>query len=172
MGPNNLPIEAVPNCCKKKSIKMIPSTTQTICCSLLANTFNAGICRSPSMAEVMEMGGVIIPSANRAAPPIMAGSTNHFFCLRTNVYKLKMPPSPLLSACRVSHTYLIVVCSVSVQIIQESPPIMRSSDTTLSPTMAFKTYNGEVPISPYIIPSAISSPAADTLLMCLPTSFL
>ncbi len=34
----------------------------------------------------------------KAAPPIMAGITSHFFCLRTNAYKEKMPPSPRLSA--------------------------------------------------------------------------
>ncbi len=48
------------------------------------------------------MVGVIIPSAIKAAPPIIAGKTNHFFCRRTNAYKEKIPPSPLLSAFKVS----------------------------------------------------------------------
>ena len=33
--------------------------------------------------EVIEIGGVMIPSASRAAPPSIAGSTSHFFCRLT-----------------------------------------------------------------------------------------
>jgi hypothetical protein len=68
-----------------------------------------GNCLKPSIAEVTVIGGVIMPSAKRAAPPIMAGNTNHFFCRRTSAYKLKIPPSPLLSAFKVRITYLMVV---------------------------------------------------------------
>ena len=108
----------------------------------------ASICFKPSMAEATEIGGVIMPSAIKAAPPIMAGITSHLFCRLTNVYKEKIPPSPLLSALNVSTTYLRVVCKVSVQIIQDNPPIMSSSLISLLLMMALKTYNGEVPISP------------------------
>lgn len=61
------------------------------------------------MAEATEIGGVMIPSANNAAPPIIAGTTNHFLRRRTKVYNEKIPPSPLLSARNVIITYLIVV---------------------------------------------------------------
>lgn len=68
-----------------------------------------GIFFKPSIAEVTEIGGVIIPSASSAAPPIMAGMTSHFFCRRTSAKSEKIPPSPRLSACKVSTTYLMVV---------------------------------------------------------------
>ena len=65
---------------------------------------------NPSMAEATDMGGVIIPSASKVAPPISAGKTNHgVFRRRTNAYKENIPPSPLLSARRVMITYLMVV---------------------------------------------------------------
>lgn len=99
----------------------------------------AGICRSPSMADVTDIGGVIMPSANKAAPPIMAGITNHFFLRLTKAYNENIPPSPLLSAWRVNTTYLIVVCSVSVQIMQDNAPIMSSCEMTLPFVMAFNT---------------------------------
>ncbi len=70
---------------------------------------NAGSFSNPSTADVMEMGGVIIPSASKAAPPTMAGKTSHFFRLRTSAYKANVPPSPRLSAFKTSQTYLIVV---------------------------------------------------------------
>src|SRR5678810_360448 len=90
---------------------------------------NAGTCFNPSIADVTEIGGVIIPSASKAAPPIIAGITSHFFVRLTNANREKMPPSPLLSARNVKITYFIVVCKVSVQIIRESTPIINSSDT-------------------------------------------
>src|SRR5690606_40611341 len=67
------------------------------------------------MAEETDMGGVITPSAKRVLPPIIAGMTSHFAFLRTRVYKAKIPPSPLLSACKVNITYFKVVCRVIVQ---------------------------------------------------------
>ena len=59
--------------------------------------------------DVIEIGGVIIPSASNAAPPSMAGITSHFRCLLTSVYNENIPPSPLLSARSVSMIYLNVV---------------------------------------------------------------
>ena len=100
------------------------------------------------MAEVTVMGGVIIPSASRAAPPIMAGITSHFFRLLTSAYKLNIPPSPLLSAFKVRITYLKVVWSVSVQIIQDRDPMISNSLISLPEIISFKTYRGEVPMSP------------------------
>ena len=80
------------------------------------------------MAEATEIGGVIIPSANKALPPIIAGTINHLNLVRlTNVYKEKIPHSPLLSALKVRITYFIVVCNVKVQKIQEIPPFTISA---------------------------------------------
>ena len=68
-----------------------------------------GSSSSPSIAAVTEMGGVMMPSASRAAPPIMAGITSHFFRRLTNAYNANVPPSPLLSARNTKITYLMVV---------------------------------------------------------------
>src|SRR5436190_5950863 len=116
------------------------------------------------MAEETDIAGVIIPSANNAAPPSIAGITSHFFWRLTSVYNEKIPPSPLLSALKVNTTYLRVVWRVNVQIMQESPPIISDPEIVLPLMMALKTYKGEVPISPYIIPKATSNPAAVALL--------
>ena len=59
----------------------------------------------PSMAEETEMGGVIMPSANNAQPPIMAGTIKKGLRLRTRANKAKIPPSPLLSAFKTMLTY-------------------------------------------------------------------
>ena len=96
----------------------------------------------------MVIGGVIIPSANSAQPPIMAGTINHFTLRRTKENSEKMPPSPLLSARNVITTYFSVVCRVSVQNIHDTPPSTNNSEIFCEPTIALNTYNGEVPISP------------------------
>ncbi len=65
----------------------------------------------------------MIPSANKALPPIIAGMINHLILvLFTKAKSAKIPPSPWLSALSVMITYLMVVCSVSVQKTQEIPP--------------------------------------------------
>jgi hypothetical protein len=95
------------------------------------------------------MGGVIIPSASKALPPMMAGTINHLiFVFFTKAYNAKIPPSPWLSALKVISTYLMVVCSVRVQNTQDIPPKTISAFIKWEPIMAFITYNGEVPISP------------------------
>ncbi len=120
---------------------------------------------NPSIADDTEIGGVIIPSANKAAPPIIAGNANHLICiLRTNAYKEKIPPSPLLSALSVRIIYFTVVCKVHVQNIHEIPPSTNPASIVCCPMMALITYKGDVPISPKIIPSVTKSPAAVTLL--------
>ena len=84
--------------------------------------------RKPSMADATEIGGVIIPSASKVLPPMMAGNINHFIlAFLTSAYNAKIPPSPLLSARNVKITYFTVVCKVSVQKIQDSPPKMVSA---------------------------------------------
>src|SRR4029078_11479634 len=101
------------------------------------------------MEDETEMEGVINPSASKALPPIMAGYFSHpSFVLLTNAYKENIPPSPLLSALSVSITYLTVVCSVSVHMIQDKDPSINCSVATRSFKIAFSTYNGDVPISP------------------------
>ena len=94
------------------------------------------------------MGGVIIPSASKDAPPIIAGTTSHLRLRRTSAYKAKVPPSPLLSARKISNTYFTVVCSVMVQMIQERLPIIKASLTNLPLMIELNTYRGDVPISP------------------------
>ena len=124
-----------------------------------------GMMVNPSTAEVTVIGGVIMPSAIIAAPPIIAGMTSHFRRRRTRAYKAKVPPSPRLSALKISTTYLIVVCRVRVQMMQDKDPMNNSSLISRFPIISLNTYKGEVPMSPYIIPSAISSPAAVTLFV-------
>ena len=137
IGPKNLPIEAVPNCCRKNRTVIMPITIPTMVdCWISLKACN---CLNPSIAEVTVIGGVMMPSAKSAAPPSMAGLTNHFLLLRTRAYTLKMPPSPLLSALRVRITYLTVVCKVSVHMIQESEPNIRSSVIARPLIISFKT---------------------------------
>jgi hypothetical protein len=64
-------------------------------------------------------------------------------------------------------TYFIVVCKVSVQIIQEMAPIILSGEKLLPRPviMALITYKGEVPRSPNTIPRVITIPARDNLLL-------
>jgi hypothetical protein len=78
---------------------------------------------SPSIADDTVIGGVIMPSANIAAPPNKAGNNNHFLRLLTKEYNEKIPPSPLLSARSTSIIYLIVVWMVKVQKTRLKPPI-------------------------------------------------
>ena len=64
-GPKYRPIRPVPACCMRNMRKMISRTIGT--------TGTAGATRrSPSMADVTVMAGVITPSAMRAAAPIAA----------------------------------------------------------------------------------------------------
>ena len=74
-------MEWVPNCWEKKNNAKIPITIATIVdCSILAKV---GISFNPSIADVIVMGGVIMPSASNAAPPIIAGTTSHLRLLLT-----------------------------------------------------------------------------------------
>ena len=115
---------------------------------------------NPSTAEETEIGGVMMPSASNAAPPIIAGHTRFGFLRRINANNEKIPPSPLLSARSVIITYLIVVCNVIVQNTHDRPPNIRFSEMIFEPAIAFITYKGDVPMSPYMIPNDINKPAA------------
>jgi hypothetical protein len=80
---------------------------------------------------------------------------------RTSAYSEKMPPSPRLSARRVSRTYLKVVCNVSVQNTQLIPPktscsvISRRRRSISSRKAARSRYHRKM------MPSVTSTPAAD-----------
>ena len=64
----------------------------------------------PSTAEATEIGGVIIPSANKVAAPKIVGITSRPLPNRfTRAYNEKTPPSPWLSAFKVKIMYLNVV---------------------------------------------------------------
>jgi hypothetical protein len=95
----------------------------------------------------------------------MAGMMSHRAHLRTRLYKAKMPPSPWLSAFMAMTTYLTVVTRVMVQMTSESAPRMSSSVTDAMPplplTIAFITYMGEVPMSPYTTPNVTRSIPAE-----------
>lgn len=63
----------------------------------------------PSMADATEIGGVMMPSARSAVAPRIVGIASHLALLLTSAYREKMPPSPALSAFRVSQMYLMEV---------------------------------------------------------------
>jgi hypothetical protein len=102
IGPNELPISFVPNCCIKNIIRIINKTIGTVCISGLKIL-------SPSIADATDIGGVIIPSASNAQPPIIANKYTFLNLRLTRAYSENIPPSPLLSARSVIITYLIVV---------------------------------------------------------------
>ena len=108
--------------------------------------------RRPSIAVVTVTAGVRMPSARSAAPPIMAGKMSHFPQRRTREYSAKMPPSLWLSAFMATRTYLMVVMSVSVQMMSESAPRTVSWPMVVRPPLsamiALSVYMGLVPMSP------------------------
>lgn len=104
-----------------------------------------------------------MPSASSVAAPMIAGTYAFLPNLRTRANRENIPPSPLLSACKVRIMYLNVVCKVRVQNTQEIPPYTNKFEMGRSPIIALKTYRGEVPISPYIIPNATNKVAVVTL---------
>lgn len=75
-----------------------------------------------------------------------------------------MPPSPRLSARRISVTYLNDTTSISIQKRMDSTPSKWAgsrSVCTLNPVrQARNVYNGLVPMSPYTTPSAPRTSAA------------
>ena len=52
--------------------------------------------RKPSTAEVTEIGGVIIPSASKAAPPIMAGNTSHLLSSYQGIQRKNSSFTPVI----------------------------------------------------------------------------
>ena len=119
-GPNDLPNTEVPNCCTTNKRVMIKST-------IGITGIDGFMMRNPSIAETTVMDGVMIPSARSVLPPIIAKIKSQLLFLRSRANSEKMPPSPRLSALRVMSTYLTVVWSVRVQIMQERAPRIRLS---------------------------------------------
>ena len=159
IGPNEPPMLLLPKRWNTKSITSIITMMGTV----LIPGFN---CSKPSIAEETLIGGVIMPSASKALPPIIAGTINHPILVRlSRAYRAKIPPSPLLSALSVSIIYFTVVCSVNVQKMQDKEPKITSLESDASLIIACKTYKGEVPMSPYTMPRVISNPAAVILFI-------
>jgi len=147
MGPKDLPIKLVPNCCMKNINAMIIR-------AIKSTGIPGLIIVRPSTADNTVIEGVIIPSASIVLPPIIAKMNSHERFFLKSAKSENMPPSPRLSAFKVIRTYFTVVCNVSVQIMHERIPSVSSAVILLEElTKAFKTYNGEVPISPKTIPS-------------------
>ena len=93
------------------------------------NSFSAGLeTSSPSTAERTEIAGVITPSPkNRQAPPMPTSASVAFSrgpCATrcASAISARMPPSPRLSACITSSTYLTVTISTSDQKISDRMP--------------------------------------------------
>ena len=123
-GPNSLPTRVVPWRWKKKSAAStasVPGTTQL--CSAGAATVR------PSTAPSTEIAGVMTPSPKKIEVPKMPrkSSLRRSFgrsrtaCEASASIAIR-PPSPLLSARRMSTTYLRETTIVSVQNTSESTP--------------------------------------------------
>ena len=77
-GPKEVPTTLVPNCWKKNNSKIMPVTIPIINQQPGINEdAKAGTLLSPSIAEATDIGGVMIPSANKVPAPMMAGIASH-----------------------------------------------------------------------------------------------
>jgi len=115
IGPNELPIKFVPNCCMKKRAAIMNKTIGTTGIFELKSL-------SPSTAEVTVIEGVMTPSARSAAPPIIVSTAAHVDFRFIRAKRAKIPPSPLLSALRTIVMYFMVVDKVRVQNMHDRPP--------------------------------------------------
>ena len=108
---------------------------------------------------------MINPSAIKVAQPIKAKIiTQEVFLFFNKAKSAKIPPSPLLSALSAKKTYFTVANKIKVQITQDKPPKIKSGAILVPPpVIAWKTYKGDVPISPKTIPDAINIPASEIL---------
>ncbi len=102
MGPNDLPMVLVPNFWMKKRRVMIMSAMGTT--GILGFRI-----RRPSTAETMVMAGVMILSASKVHPPIIAKIKAHEALFLISAKSAKIPPSPLLSALNAKMIYFMVV---------------------------------------------------------------
>ena len=111
----------------------------------------------PSTAESTEIAGVMTPSPKKIAVPKMpirsrrARSVGRSFtACEASASMAIRPPSPLLSARRMSSTYFSETTTVSVQNISDSTPWMFSALIGTWPwaNTSLKAYSGLVPMSP------------------------
>jgi hypothetical protein len=92
----------------------------------------------PSTAESTEIAGVITPSPkNRQAPTMPVRVRTLRVKLPTDTrcpsaISARMPPSPRLSARRISVTYLVVTTSTRDQKISDRMPMISSGVTILA----------------------------------------
>ena len=127
MGPKNFPSAPVPRLWMAKSAARMPTVAGT--------TYGlrpSSATPRPSMAESTEIAGVMTPSPNNSALPAMTrrltspidppGASRKR--AGKSVSSAMMPPSPRLSACINSATYLTVTTSVSDQNNNETTPKM------------------------------------------------
>jgi hypothetical protein len=151
-GPKIRPTLPVPRHCTANRITITRAEIgNTYCCRPGAET------SSPSTAESTEIAGVITPSPkNRQAPampisPIARRVPAPDETRWASAISARMPPSPLLSACITSSTYLIVTIRISDQKISDRMPSTSTVLTALSlnsARLALNAYSGLVPISP------------------------
>ena len=121
IGPKNAATPAVPRRWTENS---------TIRMTTVAGSTNGSSCGStclrPSSADMTEIAGVMIASPENSAEPATP-STKAIIALRpratwASAFSVRMPPSPLLSACIRNRTYLAVTTISSAQMISETTP--------------------------------------------------
>ncbi len=103
------------------------------------------------------MAGVMTPSPKKMAVPKMPSSSRlsrslgrSFTACEASASIAMSPPSPWLSARRISTTYFSETMTVSVQKTSDRMPSMLSgvSGTRPCAKTSFSAYNGLVPMSP------------------------
>jgi hypothetical protein len=150
IGPNTVPMPAVPRDCTKKSPARITTVIGT------TNGSNSVVAiPSPSTALNTEIAGVIMPSPySKAAPnrPIAISRARPFPSFdRTSATSARMPPSPWLSARITNSRYFTDTVINSDQMISDSTPSTLPTVTGMAcrpEKHSRSAYNGLVPISP------------------------
>ena len=103
------------------------------------------------------MAGVMTPSPKKMAVPKMPSSSSRlrstgrdFTACEASASMAMRPPSPLLSARRISVTYFSDTTTVSVQNTMDKMPRMFSGVSGTRPwaKTSFSAYSGLVPMSP------------------------
>ena len=115
------------------------------------------------------MAGVMTPSPKKMAVPKMPSSSSRsrslglsFTACEARASIAMRPPSPWLSARRISTTYFKDTTTLSVQNTSDRMPRMFSGVSGTRPLAktSFRAYSGLVPMSPYTTPMAASVRAA------------
>jgi hypothetical protein len=150
-GPKKRPMPPVPKRCAANSAVSTSSDSGTMKrCSPGAATSR------PSIAPSTDTAGVMTPSPKKIAVPKMPSSSRRrsfgrcFTACEASASIAIRPPSPLLSARRISTTYLKDTTTVSVQNTSDRMPRMFSGDSGTRPcaNTSFSAYSGLVPMSP------------------------